>query len=97
MLLLKADENLSERGQRRLTVVFDADDPTGKLKAAWQVEEQLRILLRTGSLEDAVAAKATLVPGEAGRDAGTNRLYRTVCRWWAETKSSWSQERPRPR
>ncbi len=59
MLLLKANENLSERGQHRLSGVFDTDDPTGKLKAAWQVKEQLRTLLRTGSLDDAAAAKTT--------------------------------------
>ncbi|MGY2746280.1 ISL3 family transposase [Arthrobacter sp. UYCu723] len=85
MLLLKADENLSERGQHRLAGVFDTDDPTGKLKAAWQVKEQLRTLLRTGSLEDAAAAKTTLadlVAQAALPEA--NRLYRTVCRWWAE-------------
>jgi transposase len=35
MLLLKADENLSERGQHRLAGVFGADDPTGSLQATW--------------------------------------------------------------
>jgi hypothetical protein len=37
MLLLKADENLSKRGQHRLAGVFSADDPTCSLQAAWQV------------------------------------------------------------
>jgi transposase len=85
MLLLEADENLSERGRHRLTGVFDTDDPTGKLKAAWQVKEQLGTLLRTGSLEDAAAAKTTLadlVAQAALPEA--NRLYRSVCRWWNE-------------
>ena len=59
--------------------VFATDDPTGSLHAAWQVKEQLRTLLNTGSLEDAGAAKNALadlveraamrlfkVPGEIG-------------------------------
>jgi transposase len=37
----------------RLRRVFDLDDPTGKLQTAWKVKEQLRALLRTGSLQDA--------------------------------------------
>ncbi|WP_258803093.1 hypothetical protein [Pseudarthrobacter sp. NS4] len=49
MLLLKADENLSERGQRRLAGVFPADDPTDSLQAAGQVKEQLRTLLNSSS------------------------------------------------
>jgi transposase len=85
MLLLKADENLSERGQHRLAGVFSADDPTGNLQAAWQVKEQLRTLLNTSSLEDAGAAKnalADLVARAAMPE--TNRLYKTICRWWSE-------------
>ena len=85
MLLLKADEKLSDRARNRLQVVFDVDDPTGKLRAAWQIKEQLRCLLRTGSLADAAAAKdelARLV--ERAGQPETNRLWRTVCRWWQE-------------
>ncbi|MDQ0674003.1 transposase [Pseudarthrobacter siccitolerans] len=85
MLLLKANENLSERGRHRLAGVFAADDPTGSLEAAWRVKEQLRSLLNTSSLEDVGAAKnalADLVARAAMPE--TNRLYRTVCRWWKE-------------
>ena len=85
MLLLKADENLSERARYRLAGVFSADDATGSLEAAWQVKEQLRTLLQTDSLEAASAAKnavADLVDRAAMPE--TNTLYRTVCRWWAE-------------
>ena len=41
--------------------------------------------MRTGSLEDAAAAKQVLeeLVKEAARPE-TNRLYRTVCRWWKE-------------
>ncbi|MGO4612385.1 transposase, partial [Variovorax sp. 2RAF20] len=45
-LLLRAGETLSDRGNDRLRQVFDVDDPTGKLQAAWNVKEQLRALLR---------------------------------------------------
>nr|WP_307097753.1 transposase [Arthrobacter sp. V1I9] len=50
-----------------------------------EVKEQLRALLRTGSLEDATAAKKVLEElVKAAARAVTNRLYRTVCRWWKE-------------
>lgn len=38
----------------------NSDDPTSKLRAAWNVKEQLRVQLRTGSLQDAAAAKTPL-------------------------------------
>ncbi|MBG6226784.1 transposase [Arthrobacter sp. CAN_A2] len=84
-LLLKGAEKLSDRARNRLEVVFAVDDPTGRLEAAWQVKEQLRVLLRTGSLADAAAARTELerLVNIAGQPE-TNRLYRTVCRWWAE-------------
>ncbi|MCO4238787.1 transposase [Pseudarthrobacter sp. MDT3-28] len=85
MLLLKVNENPSERGQHRLAGVFAADDPTGSLQAAWHVKEQLRTLLKTGSLEATAAAKTALTDlVERAAMPETNRLYRTVCRWWAE-------------
>ncbi|WP_256249594.1 transposase [Pseudarthrobacter sp. R1] len=42
-------------------------------------------MLRTGSLEDAAAPKTKLeeLVKKAARSE-TNRLYRTVCRWWKE-------------
>jgi hypothetical protein len=49
------------------------------------VKEQLRALLATGSLADAAVAKSrlqTLV--EQAAQPETNRLWRTVCRWWKE-------------
>ena len=85
MLLLRGGETLSCRAALRLEEVFAVDDPTGTLQAVWKVKEQLRVLLRTGSLEDAAAAKTRLE--ELVRTAArpeTNRLYRTVCRWWKE-------------
>jgi transposase len=85
MLLLRAGDRLSPRAALRLEEVFAVDDPTGTLQAVWKVKEQLRALLRTGSLQDAEAAKNELeeLVKAAGRPE-TNRLYRTVCRWWKE-------------
>ncbi|WP_426996753.1 ISL3 family transposase [Pseudarthrobacter sp. N5] len=84
-LLPRAGETLSDRGNDRLRHVFYVDDPTGKLQAAWNVKEQLRALLRTGSLEDAGTAKKRLqeLVEHAARPE-TTRLWRTVCRWWKE-------------
>ena len=85
MLLLKADENLSERGQHRPLGVFSADDPTGHLLAAWQVKEQPRALLKTRSIQNSNAAKNVLADLVARTGTPeTNTLYRTVRRWSAE-------------
>ena len=85
MLLLRGGDTLSCRAALRLEEVFAADDPTGTLQAVWRVKEQLRALLRTGSLEDAETAKTELEElVKAAARPETNRLYRTVCRWWNE-------------
>lgn len=85
MLLLRGGDTLSCRAAHRLEEVFAADDPTGTLRAVWKVKEQLRVLLRTGSLDDAAAAKNELEElVKAAARPETNRLYRTVCRWWKE-------------
>jgi hypothetical protein len=65
--------------------VFATDDATGKLQAAWLVKEQVRTLLATGSLADAAAAKDRLKElVERAAQPETNRLWRTICRWWKE-------------
>jgi transposase len=85
MLLLRGGDTLSCRAARKLEDVFAADDPTGTLQAVWKVKEQLRALLRTGSLEEAATAKEHLEElVKAAARPETNRLYRTVCRWWKE-------------
>lgn len=85
MLLLRGGDTLSCRAALRLEEVFALDDPTGTLQAVWKVKEQLRALLRTGSLEDAAAAQSVLEDlVKAAARPETNRLYRTVCRWWKE-------------
>lgn len=85
MLLLRAGDTLTEKAAHRLAEVFAADDPTGTLQAVWKVKEQLRVLLRSGSLEHAATAKKELEElVKAAARPETNRLYRTVCRWWKE-------------
>ena len=85
MLLLRSGDTLSCRTALRLEEIFTLDDPTGILQAVWKVKEQLRSLLRTGSLEDAAEAKTVLEElVKAAARPETNRLYRTVCRWWKE-------------
>ena len=84
-LLLRAGDTLSKAGRDRLADVFGQDDPTGKLQAAWNVKEQLRLLLRTASLLDASAARQKLqVLIEAASMPETNRLWRTINKWWKE-------------
>ncbi|UEL30061.1 transposase [Pseudarthrobacter sp. L1SW] len=85
MLQLRDGDNLSCRATLRLEEVFTLDDPTDTLRAVWKVKEQLRVVLRTGSLEDAAEARKVLEElVKAAARPETNRLYRTVCRWWKE-------------
>ncbi|KRE91858.1 transposase [Arthrobacter sp. Soil764] len=87
MLLFRGGDNLSCRAALRLEEVFALDDPTGTLHVVWKVKEQLRTLLRTGSLEEAAAAKKELEElVKAAARPETNGLYRTVCRRWKEVK-----------
>jgi transposase len=84
-LLLRAGDTLSDRARGRLSNVIVTDDATRKLQAAWLVKEQLRALLATGSLADAAAAKDRMqVLVERAAQPETNRLWRTVSRWWKE-------------
>lgn len=85
MLLLRAGDTLTEKAAHRLAEVFATDDTTGTLQAVWKVKEQLRALLRTGTLAGAEAARDELkVLVDAASRPETNRLYRTVCKWWPE-------------
>jgi len=54
-------------------------------EAVWEVKEQLRTLLHTGSIAEATAAKTELarLVDRAGQPEA-RRLYRTICRWWNE-------------
>ena len=49
------------------------------------MKEQVRTLLRTGSLEDAELAKEELERlVKESNQPETTRLWRTICRWWKE-------------
>ena len=87
MLLLRGGHTLSCRAARRPEEVFAADDPTGTRQEVWKVKEQLRALLRTGSLQDAAAAQTDLeeLDKTAGRPE-TNRPSRTVSPWGNESR-----------
>lgn len=82
MLLLRAGDTLTGNAARRLAEVFAADDATGKLQAVWK--EQVRALLHTSSLQDAAAKEELKMLVDAAGRPETNKLYRTVCRWWNE-------------
>ncbi|WP_279325098.1 transposase [Arthrobacter glacialis] len=85
MLLLRVGDSLSDQAKARLEKVFATDDPTGKLKAAWEVKEQVRVLLRTGSLEDAEPAQEHVEDlVRESKQPETTGLWRTICRWWKE-------------
>lgn len=65
--------------------MFDTDDPTGQLRAAWEAKEQLRHLLTAGSTDEAWDHRRMLEGlVEATPTVETKRLLRTVTRWWTE-------------
>lgn len=77
MLFLCAGEPFSVPAARHLAEAFAA---TSMLLEG---QEQLRVLLRTGPMEDAAAANDEVgVRVENVRRLETNMLYRLVCRWW---------------
>ena len=82
-LLLRGYDTLSARARDRLEEVFETDDPTGELSAAWGVKEGLRLILASPTLDDARAAKARLHNWVGLADtAETDRLWATLNTWW---------------
>ena len=82
MLLLRGYNTLSGRGKTRLQAVFDLDDPTDELSAAWGVKEQLRRLLHSRSVDEARREKMTLGRYVLAADMDeTTRLWNTICAW----------------
>ena len=64
------------------------DDPTDELDAAWGTKEQLRRLLKTTCLVDAHEANVLLGRYvQVAHMPETDRLWNTVCQWWAESVS----------
>jgi hypothetical protein len=65
------------------SVIYDTRSIPHETRRA--TKEQLRALLRTGSLQDTNAVKARLEElVERAAQTETTRLWRTVCRWWKE-------------
>jgi transposase len=83
-LLLRGYETLSARGRAKLQTVFDLDDPTDELSAAWGVKEQLRRLLKAPSVEQARHEKLIFTRHVLAADmAETWRLWATIDAWWS--------------
>lgn len=82
-LLLRGADTLTDRGWARLRALLAADDPTDELGAAWGVKEHLRMLLTSGSLDEAHEAKMRLGLAVIAADMPeTTRLFDTICAWW---------------
>jgi transposase len=82
-LLLRGADTLSAAGWARLERVLATDDPTDELGAAWGIKEQVRRLLRTGSLADAHTEKMRLGTYVlAANMPETDKLWSTICAWW---------------
>jgi transposase len=88
MLLLRGYDTLSERGRVRLQAVFDLDDPTDELSAAWGVKEQLRRLLNTATVEEARHEQQVLGCYVLAADMDeTWKLWHTITAWWGEIET----------
>ena len=82
-LLLRGYDTLTEKAKARLQAVFDLDDPTDELSAAWGVKEQLRRLLHTSTIEPARTEKMVLGCYVVAADMEeTWRLWATIEAWW---------------
>ncbi len=63
--------------------MFDLDDPTDELSAAWGVKEQLRRLLKTSTVEQARHEKMIFTRYVLAADmVETWRLWATIDAWW---------------
>jgi transposase len=84
-LLLRGYDTLSARGRARLEMVFDSDDPTDELSAAWGVKEQLRRLLASVDVNTTRHEKMILGCYVLAADMDeTWRLWHTINTWWPE-------------
>jgi transposase len=82
-LLLRGYDTLSDRGKARLQAVFDLDDPTDELSAAWGVKEQVRRILNSSTVEAAHYEKMILGCYVVAADMDeTWRLWTTIDTWW---------------
>jgi transposase len=89
-LLLRAGNDLGPKALARLRTVFDTDDPTNEISAAWGVKELLRQMLAAhgpnGYSRQETSTRRTRFL-EACVDADmpeTTRLAGTIEKWWPE-------------
>lgn len=88
MLLLRAGDRLSPRALRRLGHVFERDDPTDEIGAAWAVKEHTRILLACKNIESAATARRHLGIAVLAADMPeTWTLWNTIDAWWEEIET----------
>ena len=88
MLLLRAGDRLSLRALRRLQDVFDRDDPTDEISAAWAVKEHTRMLLACNDIESATTARGQLGIAVLAADMPeTWTLWNTINAWWDEIET----------
>jgi transposase len=82
-LLLRGYDTLSARGRVKRQAVFDLDDPTDELSAAWGVKEQLRRLLKASTLEQARHQKMIFLRYVLAADMSeTWPMWATIDAWW---------------
>lgn len=84
-LLLRAGDGLSARARVRLDELFASDDPSGHIKAAWQIKEALRHLLKANDRHTISNRLHTFHELVSAADMDeTTRLATTIDRWWPE-------------
>jgi transposase len=82
-LLLRAGDQLSAAGLRRLAAVLATDDPTNEIGAAWGCKELLRALLAARTRHDAAQRLYRFYDGcLAANMTETTRLAETISTWW---------------
>jgi transposase len=89
-LLLRAGNELGPRALSRLNTVFETDDPTGEISAAWGVKELLRQMLAAHgpngySRHETSTRRTRLLQACVDADMPeATRLAGTIEKWWLE-------------
>ncbi len=89
-LLLRGGDQLSAKALSRLNTVFDTDDPTGHIRAAWECKELLRKLLAAHgptrySRHETAHRRTRFLTACADADMPeTTRRSGTIEKWWPE-------------
>jgi transposase len=89
-LLLRAGDQLGPKALARLKAVFDTDDPTNEISAAWGVKELLRQMLQAHgpngySRHETSTRRTRFLQACVDADMPeATRLAATIERWWPE-------------